>query len=66
MINLENQFNKPAPKKSGFFDLPAKKYCEHPEHTPPKHLHIPQGKGYRHVCPKCGHIQEIVPPQISF
>jgi hypothetical protein len=50
----------------GFFDLPPKKYCNHPEHNPPKHLHIPQGKGYRHVCPRCGYHIDLIPPQISF
>ena len=40
--------------KSGFFDLPKQESCNHPEHNPPTHLHIPEGKGYRHVCPGCG------------
>lgn len=53
-------------KGGGFFDLPSKKYCSHPEHEPPKYLHIPQGKGYRHICPQCGHVVDSIPPQISF
>lgn len=27
--------------------------CLHPNHNPPSHLSIPQGKRYVHVCPKC-------------
>ena len=42
-------------KKSGFFDLPLpEKKCTHPDHNPPQHIHIPQGKGYQHICPACG------------
>jgi hypothetical protein len=60
------QINIPA-KKGGFFDLPKINQCRHPEHEPPKHLHIPQGKGYHHVCPGCGaKMNIIIPPQISF
>ena len=71
MINYSNFFKKyestvTFEKHGGFFDLPQKKTCNHPEHEPPKHLHIPQGKGYRHICPKCGHIVDLIPPQISF
>ncbi len=57
-INLE--------KKNGFFDLPKDTTCKDPEHEPPKYLCIPQGKGYRHVCPRCGAVTELIPPQISF
>lgn len=54
-------------KQSGFFDLPKQsKVCKDPSHEPPMHLHIPQGKGYRHVCPSCGKVTTIIPPQISF
>lgn len=53
-------------KKSGFFDLPKNKTCRHPEHEPPSHICIPQGKGFRHVCPGCGRIVDIIPPQITF
>lgn len=53
------------PKKSGFFDLPKAKQCTHPEHEPPKHICIPQGKGYRHVCRGCGRVQDIIPPQTT-
>lgn len=52
-------------KKSGFFDLPKKKTCNHPEHNPPTHLHIPQGQGYIHICPGCKKEKVIVPPQFS-
>lgn len=53
--------------KSGFFDLPeVKKNCGHRSHNPPSHIHIPQGKGYRHICPECGEVFDLVPVQISF
>jgi hypothetical protein len=52
-------------KGGGFFDLPKQQTCNHPEHEAPKHLCIPQGKGYRHICPKCGRVQEIIPQQIT-
>lgn len=40
--------------KPGFFDIGPWKNCTHPEHEPPGLLHIPPGKGYRHICPGCG------------
>jgi len=52
--------------KSGFFDLDIPKRCNDPHHLPPSHLHIPQGKGYRHVCPSCGNVIEITPLQITY
>ena len=53
-------------KKSGFFDLPkVKKECQDPNHKPPTHLHIPEHKGYRHVCPSCGNVIDLYPSQIS-
>ena len=53
--------------KGGFFDLPKQsKRCSDPSHNPPTHIHIPQGKGYRHVCPTCGNVITLIPPQISF
>jgi hypothetical protein len=62
-------FNLPGsqPKThSGFFDLPKDKTCKHPEHKPPMHINIPQGKGYRHVCPACGAESVLIPPQITY
>lgn len=51
----------------GFYNLPQNKiYCKHPEHNPPMFLYIPQGKGYKHVCPCCGKESKLVSPQISF
>jgi len=52
-------------KKSGMFDLPKMDICNDPEHEPPSHICIPQGKGYRHVCPKCGKVAILIPTQIS-
>jgi hypothetical protein len=40
--------------KSGFFDLAQQDICIDLNHNPPQHLYIPQGKGYKHVCPSCG------------
>ena len=59
---IKNQSELP---QSGFFDLPQKRGCSHPSHNPPTHIVIPQGKGYRHVCPQCGHRVDIVPPQVT-
>ena len=53
-------------KKDGFFDLEETKVCNHPAHMPPSHIHIPQGKGYRHICPSCGKVSVLIPHQISF
>jgi hypothetical protein len=53
-------------KKSGFFDLPKSNRCTHPSHEPPMHIHIPQGKGYRHVCPSCGEEAVLIPQQITW
>ena len=52
-------------KKGGFFDLPKDKTCKDINHKPPTHIHIPQGKGYRHICPTCGNVIDLIPPQIS-
>lgn len=48
-----------------FFDLPSDKTCIHPEHEPPTGLYIPPGKGYRHVCPACKTVKDVIPPQYS-
>lgn len=58
----ENDFSK---KDSGFFDLPTKNECKDKEHNPPSMILIPQGKGYRHVCPSCGKVSIVIPQQIS-
>jgi hypothetical protein len=39
--------------------------CSHPEHNPPMHIHIPQGKQLKHTCPGCKQVQVVRPPQIS-
>ena len=51
--------------ESGFFDLPNIEKCKDPSHKPPTHIHIPRGKGYRHVCPSCGKVIDLIPPQIT-
>jgi hypothetical protein len=62
---LAKQLNK-SEKQGGFFDLPQAARCKDKSHEPPTHIHIPQGKGYRHVCPSCGKVTDLIPPQISF
>jgi hypothetical protein len=37
--------------------------CKHPEHEPPSHICIPQGKVYVHECPACGATTRLMPPQ---
>ena len=39
--------------------------CRHPEHDPPKHMVVPPGKVYRHVCPACGATVRIKVSQIT-
>jgi len=59
--------NVTANNNGGFFDLPnTKQKCTHIEHNPPAFIHIPQGKGYRHICPKCGKTTDLIPPQIGY
>jgi hypothetical protein len=53
-------------EKGGFFPLPQSNKCNSSEHEPPKYLYIPPGQGYRHVCPACGKVSVIIPPQITF
>jgi len=62
---LDEMMEKQRPKESSFFDLPKDKSCKDREHNPPSHMVIPQGKGYRHVCPSCGEVQIVIPTQIS-
>lgn len=52
-------------QQSGFEDIPAVERCLDRSHEPPTHLHIPQGKRYRHVCPSCGYTVVLQPPQIT-
>lgn len=59
------EITKPE-KQCGFFDLDIPIKCTNPSHEPPTHIHIPQGKGYKHVCPSCGKVTDFIPPQISF
>lgn len=61
----ENIYDEIHGKKGGFFDLPKDKTCKDINHKPPTHIHIPQGKGYRHICPTCGNVIDLIPPQIS-
>ena len=60
---MEQQDNFSDKSKGGFFDLPDMSRCIDIQHNPPMHIHIPQGKGYRHICPSCGKVTEIIPIQ---
>jgi hypothetical protein len=53
-------------RQSGFFDLPPEAICTNPHHNPPSYIHIPYGKGYRHVCPGCGKVTEIYGNIVNF
>ena len=53
-------------KPSGLEDIPAisawfPDVCQDAEHQPPSMIHVPEGKRYRHNCPKCGTTQYIYP-----
>ena len=64
-MNQEDNFLK-SQEKGEFFDLPKQeKLCQHPSHNPPTHLHIPEGKGYKHVCPSCKNVQIVIPKQTT-
>lgn len=56
--------NAEKEEESGFFDIDPKKYCDHPNHLPPNYIHIPAGKGYRHICPKCKKKTIVYSPNI--
>jgi len=49
----------------GIFELNKAERCLDPSHNFPSHMCIPQGHGYRHVCPKCGAVK-IVKNPIAF
>lgn len=54
-------------KLGGYFiDDVQKKECDSPSCEPPKFIHIPQGKKYVHVCPKCGKRQILKPMNITY
>lgn len=60
-------------RESGFFDLPqlpayerTRNFCVDPAHEAPTHLHIPSGKGYRHVCRSCGREVILYPSDVRF
>jgi len=48
-----------------FEDIPKPDMCMHPEHNPPQHIVIPQGKKMVHVCPACSKRQEIMPMHVT-
>lgn len=54
------------PKSSGFYGLPNIIKCSDPHHEPPMFIHIPVGKAYRHVCPSCGAVKNLISPQITY
>lgn len=52
-------------KLPGYFKLPEPRTCTNPFHTPPMHIYVPPGMGYRHICPACGRVQEIYGSHIT-
>lgn len=34
--------------------------CVDNSHDAPTHVHVPVGEVYRHVCPTCGEVQDII------
>lgn len=59
---IKKIYPKPDNGSEGFFDLPLNERCMNPGHNFPTHLYIPAGKGYRHVCPGCGHVTVVRNP----
>lgn len=55
IFDEEGMFKLPQ-VECGMFELSKNETCRHPSHSMPTHLYIPPGHGYRHKCPKCGHI----------
>ncbi len=51
--------------ESSFFPLKTEKRCTNRGHNIPSHMVIPQGQGYRHVCPGCGEVQIVIPQQYT-
>lgn len=54
------------PEAGGFFDLPAGYRCRHPSHEFPSMLYVPEGKGYKHVCPGCGNAIVVTNQKFTF
>lgn len=52
-------------QEGGFFDLDPMEICNHINHLPPMYLWIPEVKGYRHICPKCGKVTVLTNPKIT-
>lgn len=68
MNDIINKNKNKDKKKSGFFPLEEigiKEVCKDTQHHPPNFIHIPFGQGYRHVCPTCGEVTELIAPQIT-
>jgi len=55
IFDEEGMFKLPK-IESGMFELTKKDICYDPSHNIPTHLYIPPGHGYRHKCPRCGHV----------
>lgn len=47
-----------------FIDRELLEGCQHPEHNPPSHIHVPRDKVYIHECPKCGNVTRMISPNI--
>lgn len=65
-LNLLFGVARDRAESGGFFPLPEDDPpCKHPSHNPPSHIHVPEGKGYRHVCPHCGEVQILMPSRVT-
>lgn len=60
---LEAWWLRRKEQKSGYFELPQHMTCRDPQHEPPTHILIPNGMGYRHVCPQCGRETILTPSE---
>jgi len=60
--HISGEFN--ISENSGMFELEKQSKCLDPSHNFPTLLCIPQGQGYKHVCPRCGNVQIATNPII--
>lgn len=60
-----NEISSQEDESEGFYDLDIK-ICNSPNHNPPPFIYIPPGKGYKHKCPQCKKITNVISPNISF
>jgi hypothetical protein len=61
-----NEFFNKEDNSEGFYDLEIELICNDPNHNIPQFIYIPPGKGYKHKCPRCKKITNVISPNISF